>query len=176
MADNADRSTVPAAIFIDMENMGVAGRTGHFYRLMDWLLDGLKKNLPKYGMHRGPVWAVAFQQDSKHHVIPARKRDLDDLFRRNNGMISWSTTDADSQLISTVERQLADDSLAKVMVLVSGDNDFAKLVADVRKTGRHVIVLIPHATLSSELEQAADVALSLIEFFGTNPPENPRTW
>ena len=169
-----DRSTRRAAVFIDLENIGTVGRSYHFHKLTTWLLSGLRDSLPRHRLEMDRVWAAAQIRHDSNAALSVHKRALHELFREHNGVLTWSTLDADSQIIRRIDRLLDANRLPPVMILVSSDNDFAPVVARVRAKGIHTIVARPHPGGSPELEQSADRSFTLIDLIGRQPPINPR--
>lgn len=170
MDATVDRPLERAAIFIDLENIGVMGRSERVRRMLKWILHGLREALPKHKIGlMGPVWGAVRVRLDEHVPIAVHRDALTKLFRGNNGKISWGHEIADLQIIGEIERQLENGTLPNTVVLMTSDGDFAPLVAKLREAKRRVIVVHANAHVSVALEEAADHTISLIELVGKPP-------
>lgn len=174
MDAKTNRAGSTVAIFVDLENAGITGRSSNNRRRAQWMLEGLRITLPRFDLRMGPVWAAVQVLVGKSVPVLEYRRELTQIFARYNGEINWGSEIADNQLIKEVERQLALSKLPDVVLFISCDGDFAELLAKVRTSGRYVIVASPIPQVSKHLVANSDLTIKLSDFIGSNAPRPIR--
>lgn len=145
-------------VFIDLENVQPPHAEERARRRVSSLLSGIETYLEANGYRLQRVWGCARPRspDKTRQVIDA-------VFAEFGAVMHWTKqVIADYEIRDEVQRRLQAGLLSPAILFISSDNDFSRILCDVRNAG--IEVLVSGMNVGGQLQQSASRVISFSEF------------
>jgi uncharacterized LabA/DUF88 family protein len=167
-------------IFADWDNTFYSAKT--FNRKLDWLK--LRDYLASYQEGRELIEMVLYiglPPDRERFQEVRKQREKHIYWAKSNGflVVAKEGKSKGEDFENNVDIVMAMDAIElaiemqpDIVVLVTGDSDFAHLAEKLRRRGMRVEVASVEQSLGNDLKNAANSVIDLIEVFDTLQPQN----